>query len=365
MSGRSEGVASRGVLAGLMLALAGGVGCSGDKAAPVEDAANTVFAVQAEPVVSGPLFGTIHRLATDGRTLWVADFAGDPFLHAVDLATGQVRASVGRAGDGPGDYRSVLALLPARRAAAVWVFDPVGRRLTLVDSSARVVADDHSMVTLPASPRILAVARLGDRFVARAFSDDASRRMLLLGPSGQIVGGAVADLLGDETVPERQRQNASVNAALCARPDGTRFAVAFRYAGRIEIRDSLAGLVALAGVPVASNGDFQPNAQGQPVWHSGRAFYEDCAATDGHLFALFSGWDERDPERGQNVRESGYADRVHVFDWAGALVGSLALGQRVTSIMLDADRGVLYGAGTGTSTVYRFELPGEFRPGGR
>jgi len=322
-------------------------------------------ALVGEELVSGPLFGNVGRLATDGETLWVSDLAGDPFLHVVRVAGGVIAAAVGRIGDGPGDFRSVYGLIPIRGASSVWVYDVTARRLTLVDSLGRLAEGPHAIIELPASPRFGSVARLGDRFVLRAtHGSDSAERLVFVDGGGSVTHRSGEDLLGDASVPERQRQNASANAAMCARPDGTRFAVAFRYAGRIDLRDSVGQLVARAEVPTPTAGDFADDAGGQLAWSSNRAFYEDCVASDKFVYALFSGWNAQDPVRGQNLRESNVSKSVHVFDWAGRLVGILTLDQWVTSLALDLERGALLGAATATASVYRFALPTAFASGG-
>jgi hypothetical protein len=168
-------------------------------------------------------------------------------------------------------------------------------------------------------------------------------------------------LLGSDSIPERLRQSASVNAAICARSDGERFAVAYRYAGRIEIRTAINDSVQLAAVPMPSNGDFLLNSSGEWVLESQRAFYEDCAATDQHVFALFSGWNAGNPSETRDVRESNLSNAIHVFDWSGSLVGIVELDQRVSSIFIDESAGSIYGTGTDRATVFRFAMPDAFR----
>lgn len=61
-------------------------------------------------LVSDPVIGQPGTMVTNGGLLWVTDRSGNPAVHAIDLATGAVVSSEGRAGEGPGDFASISNL---------------------------------------------------------------------------------------------------------------------------------------------------------------------------------------------------------------------------------------------------------------
>lgn len=89
--------------------------------------------------------GSDLRRMADGRIVLASAYDGASFM--VYPATGGSAERVGRAGEGPGEYRYVRWVRPHRRSPAV--FDGQARRLTVLDASFDVVRT----VVLPGIPQ--------------------------------------------------------------------------------------------------------------------------------------------------------------------------------------------------------------------
>jgi hypothetical protein len=77
-----------------------------------------------ELLVDDPTIGRPGSLVIQQRLLWVGDMAGDPFLHVIDLASRKIVRSMGRPGEGPGDFKYLTDLmLRPGDDEAVWAFD--------------------------------------------------------------------------------------------------------------------------------------------------------------------------------------------------------------------------------------------------
>ena len=81
---------------------------------------------------SSPAMGLPGRMAVGEGTVWVADAATDPSLHAIDIDTGELLHSFGPTGQGPGEFASYpwgVQVLPSD-SEAVWAWDADLQRLT-------------------------------------------------------------------------------------------------------------------------------------------------------------------------------------------------------------------------------------------
>jgi len=99
--------------------LALGVACASSSDAPVarlDTLADGTIARSHRGLVSDTLVGSViaagdgvgdpRGLALVGSHLWIADRAGDPYLHVVDLTGTSSAVPRGARGEGPGDYRA-------------------------------------------------------------------------------------------------------------------------------------------------------------------------------------------------------------------------------------------------------------------
>jgi hypothetical protein len=315
--------------------------------------------VRGELFARDPGFGDLATLMVRGSYLWVGDASGDPFLHVIDVTSGQVIVSFGRHGDGPGDFQSIPWLMadPADPEGVI-VYDRLAGRLTRLGVGADSQVEVRSTTLVPVSsphPAWIAPVRGGYVGWLRDVRDSA-HRWILFGHPGGAPTAVPGPLVGPERVGFRQRLDASSSLQICERPDGTRFAVVYGSAGRIELHDSAARFLGLADVPDSSNGDFQQQPGRGLIWNGLHFWYASCAASEPYLFALYAGTRVHYPGPPPNISR-----QVQIYDWHGRLIATLALSTGIDAIALDVKRGVLYGLGGSGTEIYRFDLPAEYR----
>jgi hypothetical protein len=284
------------------------------------DAVSTVTAVD-------PVFGRLYGMAVNGRTLWLADESGDPFLYRFNLPDFVMDRAIGQSGEGPGDFKSAtdLSVRPGD-GSAIWVFDARTKRFSRVADDR--TAERRSLGPLPSSI-IHAVWLAANRGVGLTRSDTS--RFVLFDSMGTAVGHIPGPLLGADSVPMRPRMSLSSAVKLCPRPSSDQFAVMYLGAGRLEIVDPASGQVKSAAVPFASEGEFAVNPHtGAWAARAPRNFYVNCTADADHLYVLFSGrrLDGFDPDAASSGRF------IHIFDWSGTLQGVLRLDRDATSLAL-------------------------------
>ena len=298
-----------------------------------------------EPIASNPVFGRLYGMAAarDGW-LWLADAKGDPFLYLLTPSQYDLDRAIGRAGEGPGDFKSATDLsFRSGDSTAIWIYDTANKRFTRVPRDR--MAEPQVIGPLP--HQVLHATWLGaDRIVGITRSD--SSRFMLLDDQGRVISGVRGTLLGGDTIPLSARSQLSAGVKLCARPTGGRFAVIYLGAGRVELVDSLGSLRTLADVPFSSNGEFiRDEESGEWAARLPRNFYVSCAATPERLFVLFSG-------RKRDMFESEVASSgrfIHVFDWDGRLHDILRLDRDATSLAVVGDRRIIVSS-LGSDTVF-------------
>ena len=143
---------------------------------------------------------------------------------------------------------------------------------------------------------------------------------------------------GMEVPPEVRQQ--AYQSKLKPNPSRTRWAVATRYADRLEIYDASGTLVAEGERRYGFEPVYEARRSTRTVsMASGeetRFGYLDVATTDGRIYALFSGRTRADGR-------ANYGNTIHVFDWNGNLVGVLSLDTDVISLAVDPEGEALYG----------------------
>lgn len=313
-----------------------------------------ILLATAQEVSSNPAFGKLDDLILRGDRLWVVDAGEDPFLHLIDAGTGAVVRSFGRRGEGPGDFESIMWLEPnPHDPAGVVAFDVQLRRLTEIGLDSTGVPSVGTIVELPSSPRPRRVILFRNGYLG--WLSEPGPRWVLFGHDGETSRYVDGPLVGPEEAPFKERMNASSALMVCDKPDESKFAVLYVSAGRIELHDSAAAFLGLAGVPDSTNGSFEPQRNGELRWNGSRFFYSSCAATNRFLFALFSG-----REMGPAADVTWAGDVVEVYSWDGVLAGQIDLSTRVTRIAIDSLGSTLYGSGADGQTVFRFDVPSEF-----
>ncbi len=307
------------------------------------------------PTPFGPYdrIGVASWISYADGTVWLTDGSGDPFLHLIAAGSGAYLRSAGRMGDGPGDFSSAwhAAIRPGHPSEG-WVLDVGLQRLTAV------FRDPET------PPRVIRQAVLGLTEIAWL---DSTRLLVLtrrdtahlsvVDTVGQVLQMSPGVLLGPDSVPRPLRVQQSALAKVCVRPDGDRFALAYRRAGRLAIHDATLRLIRTAEVPFPSEGQFGVSKRmGEWGERSRRLFYIACTASQDHLYALFSGRlqdSTTTPIYGTGKTSGTF---VHVFNWEGALERIFYLTHEVISIVQVGDS-VLYGSNPMTDTLFTFRIP--------
>jgi hypothetical protein len=139
---------------------------------------------------------------------------------------------------------------------------------------------------------------------------------------------------------------------VCARPKGAGFAIAYFSAPRVEWYDKTGQLAGEAAVPYTAPLVWKPGKTNPGIsLVVDRMWYKDCAATAGHLYALFSG-------RGRQFKgeEQSSGEFIHVFDWSGKLVKVYKLDRPVFSISVDQNEQFMYTSSMLDASVYKYAL---------
>jgi hypothetical protein len=96
-------------------------------------------------------------LAAFGNTLVALDRFAERSVHVVDLGTGDLRRSLGREGEGPGEFKSAYSIDRVANTGELWVFDAGTQRLTRMDLEALDSEGDwaREFVSLRGSARVM------------------------------------------------------------------------------------------------------------------------------------------------------------------------------------------------------------------
>ena len=304
-------------------------------------------------LVSDPIIGDPRHLGVQGDRLWVADDKGDPYLDVVSISTGRIIVSMGRHGEGPGDFGIVPQF--SRRPGddtGIWAYDEGLSRMTRETGQP---ADSYALFQPPAVfvSSVFTYLWLGrNRLVG--IGDMDTNRIMIADTSGRLLALRKTDLLGGDSIPLLARRAASLGFVACASPVAERFAVLYQMGGRIDLFDSTGQLMTHASVPFPSNGEWALSPRthtlwGKPDWF----FYIDCDATPRYLYALFAGH-RTDGPHGGRVRAARY---VHVFDWDGRLVKVIGLRHEMSTIAVSGDT-MLFATGQDGDGVFEYHLRG-------
>lgn len=349
--------ASRSYALVLLIALAG---CGSDSGQATADASTSEVpgSVQltGEVIAAGPLLGYPGALAFNGGQLWIADFSGDPFVHILDLTTKAIVSSRGRRGPGPGEFQSIDAIFPTtQRIGEMWAYDGTGRKLVRLakDGAPR----PELSVKLPAVGGITHLAPSRNGWLGWTRNADSTKRFVLLDQQGVVSGFAAGNLLGKDPVPFKQRIIASVNLLLCMSPNRERFAITYAAAQRVEIHDSTGTFIAFANVPAPTDAVFVADRAGAFWWQRPQYNYVACVATNNHIYALYSGRTDEDPETGKSTPGAEYAHFIHVFNWSGDLLTVYSTTEALGTIAVTDDEQWLYAGVLDSPAIIRYALP--------
>ena len=310
-----------------------------------------VTEVRAKLVSHSPAIGRPGRAAVDGHWLWIQDSAGDPGLHLIDANTGGLIQSVGRLGEGPGEFSggTLFGLSIAGAEGAAWAWDGGMQRVTLFQPRPR--AEYYPVIIdLQAPQRIRRVIPIaGKGFIGQANALQA--RWFVFDADGTLQQSIPpAALLGPEDAPVGERLNGkNSSTAICPWP-GRGFVAAYGAFGRVECYDENARFVRVADVPFPSEMRMRVDNQGVARHENRRASYKSCATTSEHVFAVFSGhW--------KGPGEVHYwGSFVHVFDWEGELRAVVHLNKPIFGIAIEPRSATLYGTSPMTAEVFSFDV---------
>lgn len=246
-----------------------------------------------------------------------------------DRETGSLVSEVGKWGAGEGDFVGPWSIDPVPNSSSAWIWDLTRHRLALLDVSHRriqrwITVRADAALTSPVwsldtlySPGFFLFGRLARFNSAGAYID-------FVGAAPKRADGKVESVLATQ-----QAQY----GILRANADRTAFALATRYGARLQILNRDGSQRVEAKIPerfepryyaVSRAGEVK--VQFEPRSRFG---YIDLCVTRERILALFSGKEEKD------VGMYPDGQSIHVFDWSGAFLGSLALPAGVIALALD------------------------------
>lgn len=305
---------------------------------------------EAQPVLTGTVLAASSalalptRIAVVGDYLVVLDAASDSALHVLDRRSGRLVRSLGRRGEGPGEFKGAWSLAPDPRTGdAVWVYDLPLRRLTRValPPAPEGRASARRLVHLAGGAVLTGPRWIGpDSILSPGFLSDI--RVALFDSTGRQTGGlGHAPFSADARQPMQAAQ-----ALLAAHPERHRYAIANRYVSRIELLDVERGSSRTVPGPVPVNTE----ATGVDLE---RFAYVDAAGTATGVVALFSG-----RNREEYAGSAGFGDQLHLFDWEGRFLGAYRLDADVLAISVDESEGYVYALRHDpVPAVLRYRLP--------
>lgn len=294
--------------------------------------------VEASRALSGEVLNASDALAMPtelevlGDRLILADDFADRNLRVLRRSDGAIERSFGKKGRGPREFESAYAIDVIDPSGRVMVHDPMLQRVTWIDldrdfEDGRWVSDRS--VKLNADAMIMETASTPTGLIGTGSFTDA--RLAHLDPAGRLERTTGTPPVAPSEV-SRQVWTRVYQSRLKPNPSRTRWAVASRFADRLEIYDADGGLVGMGDRPY----DFDPEDLKTDDTDEVRFGYLDLATTESRIYALFSG-------RTRAEGSAGYGGLVHVFDWDGRLVDIWELDARLIALAVTPDGRRLYG----------------------
>lgn len=293
-------------------------------------------------LAAGDYLGAPTEVAALGDRLLVIDAMSDSVLHLIDAQSGGHLRSLGRRGEGPGEYRGAWSLArESGRPHEAWVYDVQLGRLTRVDLRPNAPAPAQAeIVRIQGDALAMQPVWVQDSLLA-SLSLSTRGRLSFFGADGVFRRAAGPLPQGDGEVPPAILQQAWTGT-LASNPRTGRLAVVTRHADRVEIYHPDGTPVRKVRGPFGFDPHFTvARVQGQPVMAPGDAMrfgYTDAEPTANEIYALFSG---RTNEAFKGA--SSFARYVHVYDWQGELKRVYRLDSDVLTIALSPDGTRLYG----------------------
>jgi hypothetical protein len=281
------------------------------------------------------------QAALVGEHLVVVDRWAEQAVHVLSAANGALLRSMGREGEGPGEFRVARFIDPDPGSEnSFWVYDAALSRLTHVDLEQwdRLPAWERRTVQLQSDAPVTNPVWVDeDRLLALGF--------FMQGRIGEFDGAGqmrrfLGDLPGsDASIPPHVLQHA-YQGIMKTRPDRSLVVIANRHASTVEIYTAAGDLVERASGPFSFDPRFEVGkAEGGPTMMSGKDMrfgYLDVAPTRDRIYALFSG-----RTRAGYPDRATYGEYIHVFDWEGRYIEAIKLDAEVAAIAADERRGRL------------------------
>jgi hypothetical protein len=308
-----------------------------------------VIPLSSRVLAESPLLARPSRIFVVDTMLVVNDGYGQPFLHILSRTTGRFLVSMGSRGEGPGQFAASPQPIGTRPGGTgdLWVFDPVLSRVTHVQPEEWVVGgagwnSPGTVITLAPKAGLHAGWIGSDALIVTEVDPVEGYRFARY----LSTGGRSATLgklaYSDSRLPAAQIAWA-YDHEMCVSPDGKLVALAYSFAGKLDLYHPDGTLASAAAVPFA----FQPFVDivpqsGKPRFAAGRpnvrAAYLGCSSGRSHLYALFSG------KLNGDIRHEWFPSYsyVHVFNWDGSLNSILRLDHFPLALAVDPEESTLY-----------------------
>jgi hypothetical protein len=264
------------------------------------------------------------------------------FAAQVFDAAGRPLNAVGPEGAGPGEFVDPTSVFARPgNPGEFWIYDARLNRITPYDlASVRAGGSQPARTAIVLDPGLVVEEPrwLDDSTVValNPMLTAGEGRFSLFGSDGKRRKTVGAPPPGSKDTPPFVRQQA-YGGKLAGHPRHPVFVLASMYAGRLEVFNREGQLQRALQVPEPFEPDYQVAKDGlNMLW--GKKFrygYMDVAATDKHIYALFSG--QQFEQEGAHL-----AAVVHVFEWSGRFLGALKLNAGATRLALDPSEKTLY-----------------------
>ena len=346
--------------------LALGVACASSSDAPVarlDTLADGTIARSHRGLVSDTLVGSViaagdgvgdpRGLALVGSHLWIADRAGDPYLHVVDLTGTSSAVPRGARGEGPGDYAELPQLSVRQNdTSAVWAYDATLHRLTREPNDPREAR--RVMPTLEGVPVSAYSLQWQGRWRVVGIGDMDTNRIVIADSAGALSALVPSALLGPDSAGIAARRAISSGYAMCVQPAGGRIGVLYLAAGQVNLYEADGRSSGRADVPFPNEGEWVLDRRGEIWFRVTWNEYIGCAATERFLYGVYMG--QRTDGPAGPVGRRGW--HIHRFDWTGARTAVWRLDRPASAIAVLDDL-VMYAIGQEGDGIVRYALPPE------
>ena len=306
----------------------------------------------AEPFAFSTALARPNGIVVDGPRIWVSDYAGNPELHVFSAASGELIVSLGRRGDGSGEFRGnagEFQTLPDD-TGVVWVFAPAGQRVVRVDDD--LPSTEWRAVALEIPPYVMRLVWI-DAATAVGITSTEDPMFVAFDSLGTRIQATRGRFPGPEVAPVQERMKAGITAfGICPKPTGEGFIRYHHHFGRVDSFGRDAAAATLFDVPFPSEPIFDTDREGRPRFTPEQIHYVGCAIGDSHYYLVYSGLPIDLQHQGADA-----GSHIHIFDNDGRLYRVMHLDSPVSKIAVDESGGWLYGNSDEEGGVYRFRLP--------